>query len=273
MGKLDDILGQILRRKAAEVERRKARIGETALVAMVERASAPRGFAKALRRGDGPRIIAEVKRASPSAGVMRPDEPPHAWAPEELAKDYQDSGAAAMSVLTDTHYFWGSDDVMMACRAATRLPVLRKEFIIDTWQVDEARSLGADAILLIVRALPKAQLGLLYRRARDLGMDVLAEVHDRGELSAALGLEEAIIGINHRDLSTMAIDLDRGLRLREDVPASRLLVAESGLSDKGQVQRLFAAGICCFLIGSELVRSNNPGKKLRSFIGDKRVDD
>ena len=260
------ILQHILASKRHEVQRSQQRLPAATLAALLVHAAAPRGFAAALRAAPGLPIIAEVKRASPSKGVLRPQDPPGSWRPEALAQAYQEGGAAALSVLTDVHFFWGHPDAVPACAQATHLPVLRKEFIVDPYQVDESRWLGADAILLIVRALID-DVGTLHAcaaRAHDLGMDVLVEVHDAAELTTALQLSESVLlGVNHRNLDTFAMDMDLAVRLRAQVPARRCMVAESGLDNPQQLRRLQAAGVDAFLIGEQLARQDDPVRELQ----------
>lgn len=258
------ILDLILASKRHELHRSQQRLPAAALASLLAQAAAPRGFAAALGHAPGPKIIAEVKRASPSKGVLRPGDRAGTWRPEGLAQAYEEGGAAALSVLTDVHFFWGHPDAVLACSQATRLPVLRKEFIVDPYQVDESRWLGADAILLIVRALEVSMLHACAARALDLGMDVLVEVHDAAELSAALQLSDRVLlGVNHRNLDTFAMDMDLAVRLRDQVPAHRCIVAESGLDDPQQLARLRRAGIDAFLIGEQLARQDDPTGELR----------
>ncbi len=261
------ILQHIMAKKLLEVARAKKRLPETRMRDWAEAAGPVRGFKQALQAGDGPNIIAEVKRASPSRGVLRPHDPPDAWQPEGLAHKYEQGGAVCLSVLTDVHFFWGHPDALGACREATLLPVLRKDFIADVYQVDESRWLGADAILLIVRVLDPGLLRDCAQRALALGMDVLLEVHDEHELPVALSVEEGIIGVNNRDLSNFSVDANRTARLRQRVQGDRLLVAESGLSEPLQLQDLMSQGIDGFLIGEALVRSDDPTAQLRYLRG------
>jgi indole-3-glycerol phosphate synthase len=261
------ILDTILRSKRAEVERSKRRLPMARIAELAAMAPPVRGFARALRAGGSPRIIAEVKRASPSRGVLRPNDPPGAWVPEILARAYEAGGAAALSVLTDVHFFWGHPDALGACREATALPVLRKDFIVDPYQVDESRWLGADAVLLIARALDEATLLACAARAEALGMDVLLEVHTEAELAVAGALPRAVVGVNNRDLSTFAVDIGRSARLRAALPADRLVVAESGLQEPQQLAELAAAGVGAFLIGEHLARHDAPARELARLRG------
>jgi indole-3-glycerol phosphate synthase len=256
------VLDVIVARKREELARSSARLPRTELSRLAEAAPSGGGFAGALTGGSGPRVIAEVKRASPSKGVLRPEIAPLDYRPEDVARAYAAAGARALSVLTDVSFFWGNPDALAACRAAASLPVLRKDFILDPYQVDESRWLGADAILLIVRILDDAAMRACAERARELGMDVLAEVHADDELERALRVEGAIIGVNHRDLGTMQLDMDRALRLCPRIPEARVVVAESGLRSRADLARLEAAGIDAFLVGEALVSRPDPGAAL-----------
>lgn len=257
------ILEQILSVKSAEVDRQKRRLPEDVLRRLAERAPPPRDFRAALG-GPGPRLITEVKRASPSRGVFRPDAP---WSPEALAQDYASSGAAALSVLTDVNFFWGHPDALMACRDATALPVLRKDFVIDPYQIIESRWLGADAVLLLARVLSVEALQACADEAANLGMAVLLEVHADSELPKALSVPGAVIGINHRDLDTMAMDMDRARRLRSHIPSDRHVVAESGLKNPEDLRALMDVGVQSFLIGESVAGAENPGAAVRRLRG------
>jgi indole-3-glycerol phosphate synthase len=243
-----DILERILRRKAEEVAERSARVGLAELKAMLaDSDDQPRGFARSLQQrvahGEAA-VIAEIKKASPSKGVIRAD-----FDPPSIAASYARHGAAALSVLTDIDFFQGSDDYLQQARAACQIPALRKEFIIDPWQVFESRHLGADAILLIVAALDDAALEDLSGLAMDLGMDVLIEAHDGEELDRALKTPAALVGINNRDLRSFETDLDTTLSLRSRIPEDRLLITESGIHTVDDVARMRTAGVHGFLVG------------------------
>ena len=261
-----DVLLRIIRHKAREVAERAER---TPLRVLGERAEAqdpPRGFAAALRSriaaGD-PAVIAEVKKASPSKGVLRED-----FEPEAIARDYAAGGAAALSVLTDEAFFQGADRHLVEARSASGLPVLRKDFTIDAWQVWEARALGADCILLIVAALGDAQLNELAALATHLGMDVLVEVHDAAELERAAHLEPLLLGINNRDLRTFETTLDTTLELLDRIPDGRTVVTESGIHTRADVARMRAAGVHGFLVGEAFMRAERPGTRLRELFFD-----
>ena len=261
-----DVLRRIIRHKAREVSERADR---TPLRLLGERAraqAAPRGFAAALRArisvGE-PAVIAELKKASPSRGVLREE-----FDPGAIARDYAAGGAAALSVLTDESFFQGADHHLVEARSASRLPVLRKDFVVDAYQVYEARALGADCILLIVAALGDAQLNELAGLAVHLGMDVLVEVHDAGELERAAHLEPLLLGINNRDLRTFETTLDTTLSLLDRIPASRTVITESGIHTPNDVARMRAAGVHGFLVGEALMRAERPGTKLRELFFD-----
>ena len=261
---MSDVLKTILARKAVEIAERSA---ERPLDAMREAAfaqPAPRGFADALRakRALGlPAVIAEVKKASPSKGVIRPD-----FDPAAIARSYEAGGAACLSVLTDVDHFQGSDAYLQQARAACALPVLRKDFTIDEYQVYEARALGADCILLIVAALDDRRMAELTVLALDLGMDVLVEVHDLDELERALQVPAPLLGINNRNLRTFDVSLDTTLALRDAVPADRILVTESGIATRADVAKMRDAGVHAFLVGEALMRQRDPGAALRELF-------
>jgi len=261
---VSDILKQILARKAQEISERSARVPLAELRARALDAAPTRGFAAALRAKiakGAAAVIAEVKKASPSQGVIRED-----FRPAEIARSYAAGGAACLSVLTDVDFFQGADAYLQQARAACTLPVLRKDFTIDAYQIHEARALGADCILLIVAALDDAQLLDFSILAHALGLDVLVEAHDGAELERALKTPAALIGINNRDLRTFATSLDTTLALRERVPADRLLVTESGIHTRADVARMRAAGIEAFLVGEAFMRAENPGAELQRLF-------
>jgi indole-3-glycerol phosphate synthase len=266
---MSDVLQRILARKAEEVADRRARVPLDALRVRAAEASAPRGFARALATkatAGIPAVIAEVKKASPSKGVIRAD-----FDPAAIARSYADAGAACLSVLTDVDFFQGDDAYLQQARAACALPVLRKDFTVDPYQVVEARTLGADAILLIVAALDDVQLREFAALALELGLDVLVEVHDDAELDRALAVPDrdgrVLLGINNRNLRTFAVSLDTTLALQPRVPAGRRLVAESGILVPEDVARLRAAGIDAFLVGEAFMREPDPGAALRRLFG------
>jgi indole-3-glycerol phosphate synthase len=202
-------------------------------------------------------VIAEIKKASPSKGVIRAD-----FRPAEIAASYAQGGAACLSVLTDMDFFQGSDDYLQQARAACRLPALRKDFLIDAWQVFESRVLGADCVLLIVAALSEGQLQEYAGLAAELGLDVLVEVHDEDELQRALRVPAPLLGINNRSLRSFEVSLDTTLRLRDAVPADRLLVTESGIHTPEDVHRMRQHGVQAFLVGEAFMRAADPGAEL-----------
>jgi indole-3-glycerol phosphate synthase len=250
-----DTLARICDDTRAEVARRKQAVPLDALRGRAQAAGETRGFGRALMdaaAGGRFALIAEVKRASPSGGLIRPD-----FDPAGLARAYRAGGAVCLSVLTDGPYFQGSPEHLRAVRAAVDLPVLRKDFIIDPWQVFESRAMGADCILLILAALTDPQAVELEQLARGLGMDVLAEVHDQMELDRALGLQTKLIGINNRNLKTLQTDLETTMRLAPQVPPERFLIGESGIRSHADVKRLSSMGVNCFLVGESLLRQED----------------
>ncbi len=261
---MSDILTTILARKADEIAERSARVSLADLRARAADASPTRGFADALdtmiAQGD-PAVIAEVKKASPSKGVIRPD-----FRPADIAVSYEFGGAACLSVLTDVDFFQGADDYLCQAREACTLPVLRKDFTVDPYQVYEARALGADCILLIVAALDDAQLVELSGLAMELGMDVLVEVHDIDELERALQVPVPLVGINNRNLRTFEVTLDTTLAMKDAVPKDRLLVTESGILVPEDVATMRSAGINAFLVGETFMRAEEPGEALRQLF-------
>ena len=261
---MSDVLARILARKREEVAARRRTAPLEVLAERIASQLPPRGFAAALRaraaRGE-PAVIAESKRASPSQGVIRAD-----YDPAAIARSYERAGAACLSVLTDAD-FDGHDDDLVAARAACALPVLRKDFIVDAWQLHESRALGADCVLLIVAALDDASLAEFAVQARGLGLDVLVEAHDEAELDRALALDAPLVGINNRDLRTFAVSLETTLALRGRVPPDRLLVSESGIRRREDVARLRAAGVGAFLVGEAFMREPDPGAALAVLFG------
>ena len=261
---MPDILQKILARKAEEVAERKARVPLTELVAQIAGLPPTRGFAAWLEStiSEGrAAVIAEVKKASPSQGVIRAD-----FDPAAIARSYESGGASCLSVLTDADFFQGSEAFLQQARAACRLPVLRKDFTIDPYQVYEARAIGADAILLIVAALDDSKLLEMALIAADLDLDVLIEVHDEAELERALEIPAQLIGVNNRNLRTFEVSLETTLRLRDQFPSDRLLVAESGIHARADVERLRTAGVNAFLVGEAFMRSADPGVQLAKLF-------
>lgn len=261
-----DVLTRILATKREEVAAKKAQHGDDVIAVHARSMPAPRDFAGALRlrvANQHPAVIAEIKRASPSKGLIRED-----FDVAALAQSYQQGGAACLSVLTDTPYFQGADGFLITAKKACDLPVLRKDFLIDPWQVHESRSLGADCILLIVSALDDERLHQMAELALDYGMSVLVETHDADELTRALTLpKDVLIGVNNRDLKTFEVDLHNSIRLREQLPTGRWLIAESGIHTQDDVAVLRDAGIHSYLIGERLMRADDPGAALRDLFG------
>jgi indole-3-glycerol phosphate synthase len=249
------ILDEILARKRAEVAERRA-----AQPSCLRPENPARPFAASLRQ-PGVSVIAEFKRRSPSGGLIRPDA-----TPTDIARLYAAGGAAALSVLTDTHYFGGTDSDLVDARQAAGLPVLRKDFVIDTYQVYEARSIGADAVLLIVRALSDRDLRRCLQVARELGMDSLVEAHSADEVRRALDCGATLIGVNNRDLDTLATDVTLAPRLRPLVPTECVFVAESGVSTPEHIATLANAGVDAVLVGEALLRAADPGARLRELV-------
>jgi indole-3-glycerol phosphate synthase len=260
-----DILEKILSVKREEVAAAKKRKPLAAMRAEAEAAATPRDFIGALRAklaAGQPAVIAEIKKASPSKGVLRERFDP-AW----IAASYARHGAACLSVLTDVQFFQGHPDFLLRARNASGLPVLRKDFLIDPYQVLESRALGADCVLLIVAALEDAQMAELEAAAHALGMAVLVEVHDEAELDRALRLSTPLLGINNRSLRTFATSLQTTLGLLPRVPAAKLLVTESGILSPKDVSRMRAAGVHAFLVGEAFMRAPDPGAELASLFG------
>ena len=246
------ILDTILAAKRDEVIARKATTSRRDLDARIAAQTPPRGFRAALQAAPGHALIAEIKRASPSKGLIRED-----FDPPAHARAYRDGGAVCLSILTDEAFFRGADEFLIQARAAVSLPVLRKEFVIDPWQVDEARGLGADAVLLIVAALDDGALHECEAVAVDHGMDVLVEVHDAAELERAMKLRSRLIGCNNRDLRDFSVDVTRSHHLRRLAPADCTFVAESGLTSRADLDAMAAHGVHAFLIGEALMRSDD----------------
>ncbi len=261
---MTDILARILATKADEVAAAKRSRPRSDVDAAARAAVAPRDFVGALRAtisAGRPAVIAEIKKASPSRGVLRAD-----FDPAAIAAAYERGGAACLSVLTDPTYFQGAAEHLAAARAACSLPALRKDFIIDEYQIAEARAMGADAILLIVAAHDDAQLAALEMCAREHGLAVLVEVHDAAELDRALRLATPLIGINNRNLRTFEVALSTTLDLLRRVPADRVVVTESGILTPADVATMRARGVSAFLVGETLMRAADPGAALAALV-------
>jgi indole-3-glycerol phosphate synthase len=261
---MSDILQRIAAYKLDEVASRKAARSLAAVEAAAREASAPRGFQAALERTHGPgrlALIAEIKKASPSKGLIRED-----FDPPALARAYEDGGATCLSVLTDAPSFQGADDNLIAARAATRLPCLRKEFLVDPWQVAESRALGADAILVILAMVDDALAADLMAEAQAYGMDVLVETHDQAEMARAVRLNARLIGVNNRDLRTFAVDLAITERLAAATPPEALLVTESGIFTPADAARLERSGARAMLVGESLMRQADVSAATRALL-------
>ena len=261
---MTDILERILTVKRAEIAQAKARKSFADVQAGARARETPRDFAGALRAkisAGNAAVIAEIKQASPSRGLLRED-----FDPAAIARSYARHGAACLSVLTDREFFRGCPEYLVAARAASGLPVLRKDFMVDPYQVAEARAMGADCILLIVAALDPAQMRELEWAARELGMAVLVEVHDRDELESALALSTPLLGINNRNLRTFETRLQTTLELLALIPADRIAITESGITGPRDVQRMRRAGVNAFLVGEACMRAKDPGKTLEELF-------
>lgn len=259
------VLDDILAHKRQEVENRRRTLPLAVVRESAAKQPAPRGFINALKKKTGAgqaAVIAEIKKASPSKGVIRED-----FDPPALARSYEEAGAACLSVLTDERYFQGGDAHLQGARNAVSLPVLRKDFTVDDYQVFEARALGADCILLIVSALDRARLQTLGELAAELGLDVLMEVHNRRELETALALEPTLVGINNRDLRTFNTSLTTTFELLDAIPEGILIVTESGIHERSQVRAMLERGVHAFLVGEAFMRAPDPGAALRDLFG------
>ena len=260
-----DILNRILARKQEEIAARRQQVPLGELQRRARLASAPRGFVAALQAAiaaDRAAVIAEIKKASPSKGVIREN-----FDPLEIARAYAAGGASCLSVLTDRDFFQGHEDYLEIARAACDLPVIRKDFIVDPYQVAESRAIGADCILLIVAALDDAALAELHAAARELGMDVLVEVHDRGELERALRLDLDLVGINNRDLRSFDTSLQTTIGLLDAIPDACLVVTESGIHSREDVALMRDNKVNAFLVGEAFMRAPDPGQALRRLFG------
>ena len=261
---LPTILENIVARKYEEVKENRARISLDELQRLAASADAPRGFAQALRdraAARKPAVIAEIKKASPSKGVIREN-----FNPAEIAASYQQGGATCLSVLTDIDYFQGSPEYLKQARAACSLPVIRKDFLVDPYQVVEARAMAADCILLIVASLEDGQMAELNATAVELGMDVLVEVHDAAELDRALRLDTPLVGVNTRNLHNFEVSLNTTLELLPQIPADRLAVTESGILTRADVELMLDNSVYSFLVGEAFMRVEDPGAELQRLF-------
>ncbi|WP_313037643.1 indole-3-glycerol phosphate synthase TrpC [Stutzerimonas nitrititolerans] len=258
------VLEKIVARKAEEVAERRARVGLAELERLAAAADPVRGFASALQEQVGkkqPAVIAEIKKASPSKGVLREN-----FVPAEIAESYQAGGATCLSVLTDVDFFQGADAYLQQARAACALPVIRKDFMIDPYQVVEARAIGADCILLIVAALDDGRMAELAAVAKEQGLDVLVEVHDSAELERALHLKTPLVGINNRNLHTFEVNLDTTLDLLPGIPRDRVVITESGILHRADVELMEINEVHAFLVGEAFIRAEQPGHELQRLF-------
>lgn len=263
------VLEKILARKVEEVAERSARVSLAELENLARAADAPRGFARALQEQvklKQPAVIAEIKKASPSKGVIREN-----FVPADIAKSYEKGGATCLSVLTDVDYFQGADAYLQQARAACKLPVIRKDFMIDPYQIVEARALGADCVLLIVAALDDQRMAELAAVAKGVGLDVLVEVHDGDELERALKtLDTPLVGVNNRNLHTFEVDLETTLDLLPRIPRDRLVITESGILNRADVELMEISDVYSFLVGEAFMRAESPGSELQRLFFPER---
>ena len=262
---MSNILEQILATKREEIDLRRTLVPEQQLLDKMADGHTPLGFVSALQRRASeqkPGVIAEIKKASPSKGVIRAD-----FNPAAIATSYATANATCLSILTDEQYFQGHDDFLREVRQVVTLPLLRKDFTIDAYQVYEARAMGADCILLIVSALKPADLRDLYALAQSMGLDVLIEVHDAEELAIALALGPDLIGINNRNLKTFNTNLETTIDLLSNIPSDVVVVTESGISTVADVSRMQANNVHCFLVGEAFMRATDPGQALSDLFG------
>jgi len=258
---MSSVLQEICDVKAKHVAEQKAKTPLADLQTLAKIAEPPRGFINALRANNGPALIAEVKKASPSKGIIRED-----FDQRQIARIYEDNGASCISVLTDEPYFQGADEYLKTVKSEVKIPVLRKDFMIDPYQIIESRALGADCILLIMAALSDTQAKELYDLSESLDMDVLVEVHNAEELERANTLSPSMIGVNNRNLKTLKVDTQTSFDLLEQIPESALKIAESGLADADIVNRLHTAGYNGFLIGESLMREPDIANAIKALF-------
>lgn len=264
---MSDILEKIIERKKQEVAERIQCASLSTLEKRIDEQDAVRGFVSAVEKKVTQKeaaVIAEIKKASPSKGVIR-----EIFDPEEIARAYSAYGATCLSVLTEVDFFQGDDLYLQLARKVCELPVLRKDFMIDTYQIAESRSIGADCILLIVAALDEVQLRDLFQCAQDYGLDVLTEVHDEKELDLALKLDGKLIGVNNRNLKTFETSLETTISLLKNIPENKIVITESGIHKQEDVQMMLENGVYGFLVGEAFMREENPGKALERLFGKK----
>ncbi|WP_282413597.1 indole-3-glycerol phosphate synthase TrpC [Pseudomonas sp. PS01299] len=263
------VLENILARKVQEVAERSARVSLSELESLAKAADAPRGFSQALlaqAKKKQPAVIAEIKKASPSKGVIREN-----FVPADIAKSYEKGGATCLSVLTDIDYFQGADVYLQQARAACKLPVIRKDFMIDPYQIVEARALGADCVLLIVSALDDVKMAELASVAKGVGLDVLVEVHDGDELDRALKtLDTPLVGVNNRNLHTFDVSLETTLDLLPRIPRDRMVITESGILNRADVELMEISDVYAFLVGEAFMRAESPGTELQRLFFPER---
>lgn len=260
------VLNEICQKKRTYVEKQKTRISLEELKAGIETQAAPKGFIQhiqSLAKNDPPALITEVKKASPSKGLIREN-----FDPAAIAKSYQNAGAACLSVLTDEPYFQGTDEHFIQARDAIEIPMIRKDFMLETYQIFESRAMGADCILLIIAALNDDKARELYELSTQLGMDVLVEIHNAQELERSLKLNPTMIGVNNRNLKTLEVDIQTSFDLVDKIPDSVLKIAESGLADFETLDRLQAVGFSGFLVGESLMRQQNIEQAVRDMRGN-----
>ncbi|MFZ5938343.1 indole-3-glycerol phosphate synthase TrpC [Pseudomonas sp. HS6-2] len=264
------VLERIIARKFQEVADRSARVSLAELERLAKAADAPRGFANALieqAKRKQPAVIAEIKKASPSKGVIREN-----FVPADIAVSYEKGGATCLSVLTDVDYFQGADEYLQQARAAVSLPVIRKDFMVDSYQIVEARALGADCVLLIVSALDDVKMAELASVAKDVGLDVLVEVHDGDELERALKtLDTPLVGVNNRNLHTFEVSLETTLDLLPRIPRDRLAITESGILNRADVELMEINEVYSFLVGEAFMRAPQPGLELQRLFFPEQV--
>ncbi|MFL0801791.1 MAG: indole-3-glycerol phosphate synthase TrpC [Agarilytica sp.] len=259
-----DILNKIIARKHEEIAERKVSVSLDDLKSTVKRVVPARGFVQAIENkiaNGKPAVIAEIKKASPSKGVIREN-----FNPPEIARSYDAAGAACLSVLTDVDFFQGADEYLQSVREAVTLPVIRKDFMVDEYQVYESKAIGADCILLIVAALDKSQLVDLNNLASELGLDVLVEVHNQAELDLALALPNKLVGINNRDLHSFDVSLDVTLSLLPNIPSDKIVITESGIHVSDDVALMRKNAVNGFLVGESFMRHSEPGEKLNELF-------